>query len=182
LPSPSKVTDPEPDNGPAAPEDAPGTEKNGNPVTDPPDFDDPQNTRKTPDSEKGVTEGYRKSTTFIHSAPRREGSGKTVTNGNFGNSGGEKTPVAEGPTGGWFDTTYKGQRKYRDAAELLKDPPDWLANQLVQCWANPDELLGPTTAAMSHVLHGTTEQADELSLALVAYLERVAEEEDYEEI
>jgi hypothetical protein len=113
-----------------------------------------------------------------------EGSGKTVTNGNFGNfgnPGGENPPEAEHPPGGWFGTADKGQRKYRDAAELLEDPPDWLAKQLVQCRANPDKLLGPTAAAMAHVLYGSTERAEELEPALDACLGRVAEEEDYGE-
>jgi len=189
-PDPARVTDPEANNGPAAPEDGTETENNGNPVTDPPDFGNPQNTRKSPDSEKGVTEGYPKSATFVHSASRVEGSGKTATNGNFGNFGnpnGEKTtgPEGTGPEGsssGCFGAPDKAGHKYRDAAELLEDPPDWLAKQLVQCRANPNKLFKPTAAALSHVLYGTTERADELAPALVAYLERVAVEEDYEDL
>jgi hypothetical protein len=67
-------------------------------------------------------------------------------------------------------------------ADLLSDPPDWLAKQLVRCRANPDKLLRPTTAAMSHVLYGTTEErAGEIAPVLDAYL-KPAEEVDYEEL
>ena len=154
-PDSSWVTDPEPDKGPSAPEKTLETEKIGNRVTDPQTSVTPQNTRKSQDSEKRVAEGYPKSATFVHPASRRGGSGKTVTNGNFGNFGnpGEKNmPEAEGSPGGWFGTVDNARRKYRDAAELLEDPPDWLAKQLVQCLANPDKLFKLTAARLACVL------------------------------
>jgi hypothetical protein len=183
-PDPSRVTDPETNKGPIAPKDAPGTEKIGNRVTDPESSVTPQNTRKTQDYEKRVTEGYPKSTTFVHSTSRREGSGKTVTNGNFGNFGnpqGENPPKAEGSSGGWFGNPVKQERKYRDAAELLEAPPGWLAEQLELYRSDPEKWLRPTASAMSSELYGTYERTDEVMPVLNAYLKPGPEEEDYEE-
>ena len=82
---------------------------------------------------------------------------------------------------GWFGG-YEPDRKYRAAAELLEDPPEWLAKQLTQYRANPGKLYKPTAAAMSQTLYDTTERWQEVGPALEAYLERVAKEEDYEEL
>jgi hypothetical protein len=74
------------------------------------------------------------------------------------------------------------ERKYRDAAEMLEDPPPWLVQQLVQFRADPERWLRPTASAMCKELCGTYERANEVMSVLSAYLERVAEEEDYVEL
>jgi len=78
-PDPTKVTDPRPDEGREEPENAPGTEKNGNPVTVPPDFGSPQNTCKTQDSEK---KGCRWLPKIHNFWPFRDAKGRIRKNGN----------------------------------------------------------------------------------------------------
>jgi len=172
-PDPGGVTDPRPDQGKNEPHNTPQTEKNGNRVTDPQTSVTRENSCKTKDSEKRVTEGYRESTTLGHSAPRREGSGKTVTNGNFGNFGnpeGEKTIEAEGHSGGWFGGPDKAKREYTSAEEMLANPPAWLAQQLVQFQDDPERWLRPTASALSNELYGTYERWQEVATALNDYI------------
>ncbi len=164
-PGPSRVTEPPPDKGRGAPDNTPGAGENGNQVTDPPDFGNPQNTCKSAASGERVTDGYRENTTFKDFPSRKEGSRKTVTIGNFGN-----LAAVPGASGGWFGTSGKPDRRPQDASELLADPPAWLAAQLGRCRANPDNLLKPTAAAVSDAIYGSAERWREVLLVLEAHI------------
>jgi hypothetical protein len=126
-----------------------------------------KNTRKTTDSDERVTEGYRESTTFKDFIPRGEGSGKTVTNGNFGNPEGSKEPHSGCTGGGWVESP-KPPPVPPEA--LLADPPaEWLAKQLQKCRANPDSLFKPT-AAISSAVYGSPERGPEVAPLLEAHI------------
>jgi hypothetical protein len=92
-PDPSWVTDPGPDSGSEQPDPPPVGGTNGNRVTVSENFGNPRNTWKSPHSEEGVTEGYRKSKPLGKNPSRREGFGKTVTLGNSVTPKKKKDPV-----------------------------------------------------------------------------------------
>lgn len=81
---------------------------------------------------------------------------------------GPQGPLSGG-SGSWFGGTAEAKREYKSVAELLHDPPQWLAEQLARC-REDDHLYRPTAAAMSAALYDTPERADELLPVLDAYL------------
>jgi putative DNA primase/helicase len=90
---PSKVTDPDPEDGPEERETPPDAGTIGNRVTDRAENSDSRNTCKTADSGERVADSYRKSKTLAENPPRREGFENTVTKGNSVTPGPENDPV-----------------------------------------------------------------------------------------
>jgi hypothetical protein len=127
---------------------------------------------------KGDPHRYYKPEEFVSSDPPSYGSDESNSNPEEGNDGRKDPGVAvtepiEGngngnaPTGGWFGSE---QRSYQSAAELLADPPAWLAAQLERCRAKPDSLLKPTAAAVSDAIYGSAERWREVLLVLEAHI------------
>jgi putative DNA primase/helicase len=168
-----RVTDPSPDEGQnkhSTPKNPTESEKIGKRVTDPETSVTPKNTSNSAHSNERVTEGYRESVTFDPDTSRMEGSGKTVTLGNFGNPAPESAP-GEAPGGGWFVGTEKPAPS--TPGQLLANPPKWLADQLELCRAN-DNLFEPTAVAISAAVYGSPERAQEVEPILDAHLARAA--------
>ncbi len=175
-PEPSKVNDPEPQPASDLSDNPPDSGQNVNPVNERVEFVNPRNADTYADNAGGVNEVNDKSTTFEANPPRVGVCWKDVNLINFVNpegGGDSEQPVNPvnrvNPTNS--GVTPRDDQDRDEVADLLADPPDWLAPLLDECREDPDRYLNSTSNNIATKLYGSPTRWREVKPILEEYLE-----------